>query len=67
VCRSGEFRVQTLTSARSGGARIIIKFDKKKLQHIYRDLHKKLQANNKKIKEIAQFIKIYIRNSTEFT
>jgi len=30
------------------------------LQHLYRGLHKKLQANNKKSKEIVQFIGIYI-------
>jgi len=40
---------------------------KKNLQHIYRCLHKKLQANNQKSKEIAQFIDVYIRNSEEFT
>jgi len=33
----------------SGGAMIIIKFGQKNLQHIYRDLHKKLQSNNQKI------------------
>jgi len=37
------------------------------LQHIYRDLHKKLQANKKKSKEIAQFIGVYIKSSKEFT
>jgi len=37
------------------------------LQHIYRGLHKNLQANNQKFKEIAQFIGVYIRNSGEFT
>jgi len=32
-----------------GGAKIIVKSGQKNLQHIYRGLHKKLQANNKKI------------------
>jgi len=40
---------------------------KKNLRHIYRSLHKKLQANNQKSKKIAQFIGVYIRNSEEFT
>jgi hypothetical protein len=35
--------------------------------NIQRGLHKNLQANNKKSKEIAQFIGVYIRNSEEFT
>jgi len=47
----------------SGGTRIIIKFGQKKLQHIYKGLHKKLQAQ---FKEIAEFIRVYIRNSEEF-
>jgi len=37
------------------------------LQHIFRGLHQKLQANNQKAKEIDQFIEVYIRNSEEFT
>jgi len=37
------------------------------MQHIYRGLHKILQANNKKSKEIVQFIGVYIRNSGGFT
>jgi len=48
----------------SGGARIIIKPGQKNLQHFY---YKKLQTNNKKSKEIAQFIGVYIRNSGGFT
>jgi len=40
---------------------------KENLQHIYRGLHKKLQANNQKSKEIAQFIGVYIRNLWGFT
>ena len=43
------------------------RLSQKKLQHIYRSLHKKLQANKKKSKEIVQFIRVYIRNSEEFT
>jgi len=37
----------------------LLKSGQKKLQHINRGLHKKLQANNKKI---VQFIGVYIRN-----
>jgi hypothetical protein len=54
---AGQWRSQDFYKARA----------KKNLQYIYRDLHKKLQANNKKFKEIAQFIGVYIRNSRGFT
>jgi len=47
----------------SGGVRVIIKSGQKKkiATHIYRGLHKKLQANNQKSKEIVQIIGVYIR------
>ena len=47
--------------------RLLQSLGEKILQHIYRCLHKKLQENNKKSKEIAQFIGVYIINSEKFT
>ena len=39
----------------------------KKNCNIYKGLHKKLQENNQKSKEIVQFIGVYIKNSGGFT
>jgi len=42
-------QIKICVGAISGGVRIIIKSGQKKLQHISKGLHKKLQANNTKI------------------
>jgi len=64
-------RVIDAAGGTSGGAMIIVKpGQKKKMQHIYRGLHKKLQENNQKILRncpiyrdlYKKFIEIYIRN-----
>jgi len=55
------------TDTCSGEAMIIIKFGQKNVRHIYIGLHTKLHANSQKSKEIAQFIRVYIKNSEKFT